>query len=74
MQVPYQQLMSEMKQSVFCFLLPGDTTSSRRLSDIMISGCIPVFLGKPWHSMPFASTLNYKDFALFFQLDEFLYM
>jgi hypothetical protein len=71
-QVIYKQLMQELLQSTFCFVLPGDTASSRRLSDIMLAGCIPVFLGKPWHSMPFAEDLPYADFALFFQLDAFL--
>ena len=70
-QVSYSQVMLEMRRTVFCFLLPGDTASSRRLSDIMMAGCIPVFLGAPWHAMPFADELRYKDFALFFQLHAF---
>ena len=63
--------MLQMRRSVFCFLLPGDTPSSRRLSDIIIAGCIPVFLGAPYHAMPFADEIAYADFALFFRLDAF---
>ena len=70
-QMSYPQVMLEMRRTVFCFLLPGDTASSRRLSDIMMAGCIPVFLGAPWHAMPFAGEVHYKDFALFFQLHAF---
>ena len=70
-QVSYSQVMLQMRRTVFCFLLPGDTPSSRRLSDIMIAGCIPVFLGAPWHAMPFADEIQYADFALFFRLDAF---
>ena len=70
-QVSYAQAMVEMRRTVFCFLLPSDTASSRRLSDIMMAGCIPVFLGAPYHAMPLAGEIPYKDFALFFQLHAF---
>ena len=57
-QVPYGEVLLEMRRSVFCFVLPGDTASSRRLTDAMLSGCIPVFLGAPWHAMPFAGEVS----------------
>ena len=71
-QVTYPQVLMEMLRAIFWFLLPGDMPSSRRLTDIMLAGCIPVFLGAPWHAMPFAGKLQYWHFALFFRLDAFL--
>lgn len=69
LQVSHEELRYEMKRSIFCPIIPGDTQSSRRLTEVMLSGCIPVFLGPPWHSMPLAKELHYQDFALFFSVD-----
>ena len=54
-----------MQRSTFCLLPPGETASSRRLTDVVLSGCIPVFIGPPWHAMPLARHLNYTAFAVF---------
>lgn len=64
-QMPYQELQARMQRSTFCLLPPGGTASSRRLTDIVLSGCIPVFIGPPWHAMPLARHLDYTAFAVF---------
>ena len=65
MQMPYEELQAHMHRSIFCLLPPGGTASSRRLTDVVLSGCIPVFIGPPWHAMPLARHLDYTAFAVF---------
>ena len=67
----HNDLRQSMRRSVFCFVLPGDTASSRRLTEIVLAGCIPVFIGPPWSSMPLADKVDYTQIALFFQLADF---
>lgn len=58
--MPHDQLRHKLRTSKFCLLPPGDTSSSRRLTEVMLAGCIPVFIGGPWHSMPLADFVDYK--------------
>ena len=55
--------------SKFCLILPGDTQSSKRLSDVVLSGCIPTFVGPPFHTLPFSDAVAYEDAALFFHVN-----
>ena len=41
-----------MADSAFCLILPGNSQSSQRLTEAFLTGCIPVFIGPPWHSLP----------------------
>ncbi len=68
----HHALQGVMQRSLFCLVIPGDTASSRRLTETVLAGCIPVFVGPPWHSMPLAFRLDYSRFALFIELEEFL--
>lgn len=34
----------------------------------MLYGCIPVFIGPPWHSLPFFQELEYPTFSLFYHV------
>ena len=68
-----------MGRSKYCAILaPGDRQSSVELGLAVRLGCIPVFLGPPFHSMPMASSkvyglgsvdnmlgIAYADFAIF---------
>ena len=45
----HEDLRHNMQRSVFCLVLQGDTASSRRLTETVLAGCIPVFLGPPTH-------------------------
>lgn len=53
-----------MQTAAFCFVPRGDTPSSRRLFDAMISGCLPVIIsdGIDRH-LPFSSVIPYSDFV-----------
>lgn len=63
--MPYDELLASLQSSRFCLLPPGETASSRRLTDVVLSGCIPVFIGPPWHEMPLAEYVKYAEFAVF---------
>ena len=60
--------LRELQGSRFCLVLPGDTPSSSRLSEIMLAGCIPVFAGPPWVLLPLLPAVPYQRVALFFRM------
>ena len=64
--VEHRATVEEMLGARFCLVLAGDTQSSRRLTEVMLTGCIPVFVGPPWHAMPLADSVPWKTFAMFF--------
>lgn len=51
---PRSDLLRDMARAQFCLIMPGNTQSSGRLADSFFTGCIPVFLGPPFHTLPFA--------------------
>ncbi|KAI5657398.1 hypothetical protein M9H77_26191 [Catharanthus roseus] len=53
-----------MRKSVFCLSPAGDTPSSARLFDAIVSGCIPVIVSDELE-LPFEGILNYRKIALF---------
>lgn len=57
-------LLRGLAQSRFCPVVPGDTSSSKRLSEVMAAACIPVFIGPPFHTMPISGTIPYQDFSV----------
>ena len=56
---------------VFCLVLAGDAQSTRRLSEIFMAGCIPVFVGPPYNSMPLADDVHYKSIGVFFNISNY---
>ena len=54
------QVLKTMEQSLFCIVLPGDAQSTRRLSEVFMGGSIPVYIGPPYHSMPFSDFIDYR--------------
>ena len=55
---PHASMLESMAGSVFCLIMPGNSQSSQRLTEAFLTGCIPVFLGPPWHSLPFATEVQ----------------
>eukprot|EP00252_Welwitschia_mirabilis_P006014 TRINITY_DN16670_c0_g1_i1.p1 TRINITY_DN16670_c0_g1~~TRINITY_DN16670_c0_g1_i1.p1 ORF type:complete len:501 (-),score=63.33 TRINITY_DN16670_c0_g1_i1:74-1576(-) len=53
-----------MRSSVFCLSPAGDTPSSARLFDSIVSGCIPVIVSDELE-LPFEGLLDYRKIALF---------
>ncbi|BDA47817.1 hypothetical protein COCOBI_11-0740 [Coccomyxa sp. Obi] len=64
----HKELRGMLRRSKFCLVIAGGTASTRRLTDVMLAGCIPVFLGPPWHSLPLAQWVDYPSFAVFAEL------
>ncbi|CAD5171781.1 unnamed protein product [Musa acuminata subsp. malaccensis] len=53
-----------MRRSLFCLSPAGDTPSSARLFDAIVSGCIPVIVSDELE-LPFEGILDYRKIALF---------
>ncbi|XP_010904724.1 probable arabinosyltransferase ARAD1 isoform X2 [Elaeis guineensis] len=53
-----------MRKSLFCLSPAGDTPSSARLFDAIVSGCIPVIVSDELE-LPFEGILDYRKIALF---------
>ncbi|XP_057456854.1 probable arabinosyltransferase ARAD1 [Lotus japonicus] len=53
-----------MRKSLFCLNPAGDTPSSARLYDAIVSGCIPVIVSDELE-LPFEGILDYRKIALF---------
>ena len=64
----FQVMLQKMERSVFCLVVPGDAQSTRRLSEIFMAGCIPVFVGPPYNTMPLPDDVHYKSIGVFFNI------
>lgn len=53
-----------MRSSKFCLHLAGDTPSSNRLFDAIVSHCVPVIISDEIE-LPFEDELDYSDFCIF---------
>ncbi|XP_028793574.1 probable arabinosyltransferase ARAD1 [Neltuma alba] len=53
-----------MRKSLFCMSPAGDTPSSARLFDAVVSGCIPVIISDELE-LPFEGILDYRKIAMF---------
>lgn len=60
-----------MRLSRFCLHPAGDTPSSCRLFDAIVSHCVPVIISDKIE-LPFEDELNYQEFCLFFSAREAL--
>ncbi|KMT07477.1 hypothetical protein BVRB_6g150950 [Beta vulgaris subsp. vulgaris] len=60
-----------MRSSKFCLHPAGDTPSSCRLFDAIVSHCVPVIVSDQIE-LPYEDELDYSEFSLFFSTDEAL--
>ncbi|QCD88870.1 glucuronyl/N-acetylglucosaminyl transferase EXT2 [Vigna unguiculata] len=60
-----------MRKSLFCLSPAGDTPSSARLFDAIVSGCIPVIISDELE-LPFEGILDYRKIALFISSNDAL--
>lgn len=60
-----------MRSSKFCLHLAGDTPSSCRLFDAIVSHCVPVIVSDKIE-LPYEEELDYSEFAIFFSDNEAL--
>ncbi|KAL7587922.1 hypothetical protein Lser_V15G40959 [Lactuca serriola] len=60
-----------MRSSKFCLNPAGDTPSSNRLFDAIVSHCVPVIVSDQIE-LPFEDELDYNKFSIFFSVKEAL--
>lgn len=65
------QSTQRMRTSKFCLHPAGDTPSSCRLFDAIVSHCIPVIVSDEIE-LPFEDELDYTQFSIFFSFKEAL--
>lgn len=65
---PHQEVMQGYRRARFCPVLPSNVQSSRRLSEVILSGCIPVFIGPPFHTLPLQLDVDYKSMGIFINI------
>lgn len=63
--IPHDVQMLQMGETRFCPVMPGDSQGTRHLSEVFLSGCIPVFIGPPFSSMPLAEYVDYAATSIF---------
>lgn len=65
------QSTNGMRSSKFCLHPAGDTPSSCRLFDAIVSHCVPVIVSDHIE-LPFEDELDYSKFSIFFSVNEAL--
>jgi hypothetical protein len=68
--LPHEIQTAYFHSSAFCLVMPGDSQTSRRISEAILTGCLPVFPGAPYHTLPFADVVDYREFSLFFDIQD----
>jgi len=64
-----QEVASAMRSAVFCAIVPQPyRQATRELPAAALNGCLPVFFGPPYHSMPFSGDVRYREIAIFFNI------
>ncbi|KIY98855.1 hypothetical protein MNEG_9106 [Monoraphidium neglectum] len=59
-----EDLLRLYRGSKFCLVIPGDGQAGRMLTEVVLQGCIPVFVGPPFATVPLASHLDYRSFSV----------
>jgi hypothetical protein len=63
-------LMAAYRRATFCPVVPSNAQSSRRLSEAVLSGCVPVFLGPPFHTLPLAQDIDWPAVGVFINISD----
>lgn len=64
----HSHMIKRLSRSRFCLIIPGDTQASRRLTEVILMGCIPVFVGPPFHALPLGRYVDYNSIGYFFHV------
>lgn len=64
------EVLDAMRRAIFCPVMAHGTQATRALPAAVLSGCIPVFFGEPYHAMPLAGDIDYPSIAVFFNITE----
>jgi hypothetical protein len=60
--LPHTEYVGQLQRSVFCFIVRGDTSSSRRLFESIVAGCLPVIVSEGIE-LPFTKHVDYSKFS-----------
>jgi len=66
--MPHNEVMDGYRRAKFCPVMPSNVQSSRRLSEVILAGCVPVFIGPPFHTLPLAQFVDYSTMGIFFNI------
>ncbi|KAI4341189.1 hypothetical protein MLD38_025945 [Melastoma candidum] len=66
-----KQATRGMRSSKFCLNIAGDTPSSNRLFDAIVSHCVPVIISDDIE-LPFEDVLDYSEFSVFIRTSDAL--
>lgn len=66
---PEYQSTQGMRSSKFCLHPAGDTPSSCRLFDAIVSHCVPVIVSD-LIELPYEDEIDYSQFSIFFSINE----
>lgn len=69
--MPHNVTVERMQRSRFCAVLAGDAQTSRRQAESVVSGCIPVYVGPGFHTLPFGDAVDHASFSLFFRVRQY---
>ncbi|KFM25367.1 hypothetical protein F751_0905 [Auxenochlorella protothecoides] len=61
----HDETLRRMLRSTFCPVLAGDAQTSRRQVEVILSGCVPVYVGPGWHTLPLADAIDHAAFSVF---------
>ena len=61
----HQDYLAKVEDSVFCLIPQGDTPSSLRSAEIPAHGCVPVFVGPPFHTIYLPEIFDWDSMAIF---------
>ena len=66
--MPHAEVQDNYRRARYCPVLPSNVQSSRRLSEVILAGCIPVFIGPPFHTLPLSQFVDYASLAVFINI------
>lgn len=66
--LPHDKMQAAYRSAQFCPVVTSNVQSSRRLTEVMLGGCIPVFLGPPFHSLPLALDVDWASAGIFMNI------
>ena len=66
--VPQDDVITMFYTAKFCLTLAGDASSSRRVVEAIVYGCVPVFIGPPFHAEVVPDLVDFATFGITFSL------
>eukprot|EP00968_Pinguiococcus_pyrenoidosus_P022086 scaffold3021_cov236-Pinguiococcus_pyrenoidosus.AAC.2 len=64
---PHDQYTKLFFESKFCFVTPGDTSSTSQGVRTMCGGCVPIWMYPDVRELPFVQILSYPSFSLLYE-------